>query len=95
VFDFVAKTVNYSNIVISSYPLNNVSEGGAFNNQSALWSPIPTPDLNAQGAGGAILPVLTTVNYAPPAPSRGQQVLGGSVVIAIICAIGGALWVYN
>jgi hypothetical protein len=88
VFDFVAKTVNYSNIVVTAYPLNNVSEGGVFNNQSSLWSPIPSPNLTAQGAGGPILPMLTTMVNSPAQASHAGNVLLVSVPVAIMFAIG-------
>ena len=67
-------TVNYSNLAVSEYPLNNVSESGAFTNNSALWAPIPLPNLTSQGAGGPILPMLTTMVYTPKQASRARDV---------------------
>jgi len=88
VFDFVAKLVNYNNLDITTYPLNNVSEGGAFNDQSFLWSPIPAPNISAVGAGGPILPLLTK---GPPATqaSLGRPVIEDPVVLAVVFAVAG------
>jgi len=93
VFDFTAKVTNYANKNITVYPMNNVSEGGVFNNQSALWSPIPSPNVSAQGAGGAILPLLTQVQPTTQA-SRAMHIMNGSIVLAIAFAIGGT-WYLN
>jgi hypothetical protein len=93
VFDFTAKTVNYTNLDITAYPLNNVSEGGVFNNQSSMWSAIPSPNISAQGAGGDILPLLTKID-TPTQASRARDLIEGSVLFAIILAIMGT-WYLN
>lgn len=80
--------MNYSNVVVTQYPLDNVSEGGAFNNQPSLWSPIPSPNVTAQGAGGPILPMLTTMASTPTQASGAQDILRSSVAVAIMFAIG-------
>ena len=85
--------MNYSNLAVTEYPLNNGSEGGVFNNQPSLWSPIPSPNLTAQGAGGPVLPMLTTMVYTPTQASCAQNGLRGSVAIAIMFAIGG-VWLF-
>ena len=92
VFSFIAKAVNYTNLDISVYPLNNVSEGGVFNNHSYLWSPIPSPNISAQGAGGGILPALATKIKTPPQDSRARDMVNGSVILGLLLAIVGA-WV--
>jgi hypothetical protein len=94
VFDFTAKKVNYTNLDITTYPLNNVSEGGVFNNQSSMWSAIPSPNISAQGAGGGILPLLTTNIDTPTQDSRARDMIEGSVLFAIILAIMGT-WYLN
>jgi hypothetical protein len=94
VFDFVARVANYPNIVISDYPLNNVSEGGAFNNHSSLWGPIPSPNVSAQGAGGPILPLLTSPVETSTQSSRGGDLLRGPILFAFIIAFGGG-WYLN
>jgi len=90
VFDFVAKITNYTNLQMTEYPLNNVSEGGVFNNHSYLWSPIPSPNLTAQGAGGPILPILTTQINTQTQSSRARDVVSGSVVFSLLIAGLGA-----
>jgi hypothetical protein len=91
VFSFMAKATNYSNLNIIEFPLNNVSEGGAFNNHSYLWSPIPSPNTSAQGAGGGILPILATKIDTPTQDSRAQDMVKGSVILGLLLAIIGAL----
>lgn len=95
VFDFVARTVNYSNVVISDYPLNNVSEGGAFNNHSSLWAPIPSPNISAQGAGGPILPLLTSPITTASQSSRGGDGLSSPILFTLIVAFGGGWYLYG
>jgi len=90
VFDFVAKVVNYSNVVVSDYPFNNISEGGAFNNHSSLWAPIPSPNISAQGAGGPILPLLTSPVTSTTHSSRGGDELRSPILYALIFAFAGA-----
>jgi hypothetical protein len=87
----MAKATNYSNLNINEFPLNNVSEGGAFNNHSYLWSPIPSPNTSAQGAGGGILPILATKIDTPTQDSRAQDMVKGSVILGLLLAIIGAL----
>jgi hypothetical protein len=95
VFDFVARAVNYSNVVISDYPLNNVSEGGAFNNHSSLWGPIPSPNISAQGAGGPILPLLASpVETTTQSSHATGDGLRGPILFAFIVALGGG-WYLN
>jgi hypothetical protein len=93
VFDFTAKAVNYANMNITVYPLNNVSEGGVFNNHSALWSPIPSPNVGAEGAGGAILPLLTKANASTQASSA-LHIINGSILLAFALAVAGT-WYLN
>lgn len=92
VFSFVAKAANYSNLVINEFPLNNISEGGAFNNHPFLWSPIPSPNISAQGAGGGILPILATKINTQTQDSRAQNMITGPVTLGLLLAIVGA-WV--
>jgi hypothetical protein len=80
--------------VVTDYPLNNISEGGVFNNHSYMWQPMPTPNTSAQGAGGPILPALVNVVYTTPQTSFGQNLLSGSVIVALLMAIG-ATWYLN
>ena len=87
--------MNYSNLDITNYPLNNVSEGGVFNNHSSLWSPIPSPNISAQGAGGPILPLLTTKIDTPTQDSRARDMVRGSVILALSLTIMGAWYLNN
>lgn len=59
-----------------------------------MWSPIPSPNISAQGAGGGILPVLTTKLDTPTQDSRARNMIEGSVLFAIIFAILGT-WYLN
>ena len=92
VFSSLAKKVNYTNLEITEFPLNNVSEGGAFNNHSSLWSPIPSPNVSAEGAGGGILPILASKVDTPTQDSRAQDMVTNSGKVGLILAILGA-WV--
>ena len=92
VFSFVAKTANYSNLVLNEFPLNNVSKGGVFNNHPFLWSPIPSPNISAQGAGGGILPILATKIDTQTQDSRARDMIKGSVTLELLLAIVGT-WV--
>jgi len=94
VFDFVAKAINYTNSQITQYPLNNVSEGGVFNNHSSLWAPIPSPNLTAQGAGGSILPLLTTMINTATQDSKGRATINGPIAFSVLLAILGT-WYLN
>jgi hypothetical protein len=94
VFGFTANATNYTNVDITNYPLNNISEGGYYNNQTLLQSPIPSPNISAVGAGGSILPILTKPQTTTQA-SRARHITNASIVIALAFAIAGTCYLHK